>query len=245
MDNNRQFATLNFGSGFTSLGKKMLIGYGVIYVLELLATHWLGLNVVNGLAIHPVGSTQFGWWQVLTHPFIHNPYGPIGFLITCLVFYFFSSPVQQFFGPTRFLTFFYIAAAGGLVCGLPLANVQAFSVPFMGMSTSILAMVVVFGFLNPEATILLMFVLPIKAKYMSYATIAITAILFLAKADSAGAYHLGGIGAGYLYYKYGGRSSLLLWFKTRYFSWKMKRLKKRFTVLDGGKGKDDNKPTYH
>lgn len=245
MPSNPQYASMNFGPGLTSLGKKMLIAYAVIYVLELAATHWLNLGIVSRLAVFPIGSGLFDWWQIFTHPFVHNPYSPIGFLLICLVFFFFSNHVEQYFGPQRFLAFFYISAAGGLVCGLLLANVQAFSPPFMGMSPSILAMIVAFGFLNPEATILLMFVLPIKAKYMSYATIVVTAVLFLAKSNPAGAYHLGGMAAGYLYFKFGQGVSPILWIKSQYFAWKMKRLKKRFTVLEGGKGKDDDKPTYH
>jgi hypothetical protein len=38
------------------------------------------------------------------------------------------------------------------------------------MMPSLLSLIVIFGLLSPEATILLMFILPIKAKYLSYGT---------------------------------------------------------------------------
>ena len=41
---------------------------------------------------------------------------------------------------------------------------------------SLLTLIVVFGLLRPEATILLMFVLPIKAKYISYGTLIVTVV---------------------------------------------------------------------
>jgi hypothetical protein len=106
-------------------------------------------------------------------------------------------------------------------------------------------MIVIFGLLSPESTILLMFILPIKAKYISYGTALITLLIFLAKANPHGAYHLGGILLGYIYFK-GPRTIFdpnLIY--TKYLEWQLKRKRSRFKVLDGNKKKDDDKPTYH
>lgn len=244
MNNRAKYTAYGFGSGLTGLTRKMLIIYGAIYVAELILTNWMNVTLVRSLAIHPVGA-GFRIWQPLTHPFIHHPGAPLNFLIMCLVFYFFSAPVQNAMGSRRFLIFFYASAAGGAVLGLLLGGVSGFSQPFMGMGPSILAMIVVFGLLNPEATILLMFVLPIKAKYISYGTVIVTAVLFLAKADPSGAYHLGGMGAGYLYFRYGYAVMDPKWLKSKYYQWKAKRLRAKFSVLNGGKDDDQDKPTYH
>ncbi len=245
MSNGFRHTSYGFGSGLTNLAKKMLIFYGVIYVVELLLTHWMNSGLAWKLAIYPIGSADFHIWQIVTHPFLHHPNAPITFLINCLIFYFFSAPVQNSLGSRRFLIFFYVAAAGSALCGMLFGSVSGFSPPFMGMMSSVLAMIVVFGLLNPEATILLMFVLPIKAKYLSYGTVAVAVLLFLAKADPAGAYHLGGIGAGYLYFRYGYKMPEYKWFMSKYYEWKVKKLRSKFSVLDGGKDKDDDKPTYH
>jgi membrane associated rhomboid family serine protease len=105
---------------------------------------------------------------------------------------------------------------------------------------------VVFGLLNPEATILLMFVLPIKAKYLSYGTIIITALTFLAKANPHGAYHLGGIFFGYLYLK--GLGNLLdvrlLCLKLRV--WHLRKSRPDLRVVGGYENKEEERgPTYH
>ncbi len=244
MRGNEYRASFGFGSNLTPLGKKMLILYGAVYVLELLCEHWLDIPVAAALQLYPYDHPDFRIWQILTHPFIHHPMAPLGFLINCLVFYFFVGPVQNALGADRFLTLFYIAALGGALCGLAFSRVSGFDAPFMGMLPSILAVIVVFGLMNPEATILLMFILPVKAKYISYGTALITLLTFLSKVNPHGAYHLGGLLFGYIYFK--GPKYVLdpAWIKWKYLEWRIKRKKSRFQVIDGYKDKKDG-PTIH
>jgi len=233
-----------FGTGLTQLGRRLLVFYAIVYVSELLLEHWLKVPLVTKLVLHPPVSGQFQIWQVFTHPFIHDPYGPIRFLINGVVFYFFAAQIERHMGSRQFLRLFYVAALGGAVCGLALSGISGFNFPFMGMLPSLLALIVVFGLINADATILLMFVLPVKAKYISYGTVAITLLTFLAKANPNGAYHLGGILCGFIYFK--GPTNLVdpqSWY-TKYLEWQLKRKKSRFTVIDGKK-KDNDKPTYH
>jgi hypothetical protein len=114
----------------------------------------------------------------------------------------------------------------------------------MGMLPSLLSLIVVFGLLNPEATILLMFILPVKAKFISYGTILITLLTFLAKVNPHGAYHMGGILVGYIYLK--GPRNLFDpgAIHLKYLEWQLKRKKARFRVIDGDKDNND-KPTIH
>jgi membrane associated rhomboid family serine protease len=237
--------SFGFGTRLTRLGKRLLILYAGIYVIELVLEHWLRVPLVAYLQIYPPSSGDFHLWQILTHPFVHNPQAPLGFAINCLMLYFFAAPVEFALGSGRFLTLFYLSALGGALAGMAMSGVAGFNVVFMGMLPSLLALIVVFGLLNPEATILLMFILPVKAKYISYGTAGITFLTFLAKANPAGAYHLGGILCGYAYFRAPGTflDPQLIYLK--YLQWRLKRRKARFTVIDGKKGKDDDPPTYH
>jgi membrane associated rhomboid family serine protease len=237
--------TYGFGSNLTLLGKRLLLIYGAIYILELLFEHWLKIPVVEVLQLYPFKYESFHIWQIFTHPFIHNPRAPISFLINCIVFYFFTAPVENAFGSKRFLIFFYLSALGGAFCGLAFSGVSGFNAPFLGMLPSILSMIVIFGLLSPESTILLMFIFPIKAKYISYGTAIVTLLTFLAKVNPHGAYHLGGILFGYIYFK-GPRTIFDPdLFSAKYLKWQLKRKRSHFKVLNGNKKKDDNKPTYH
>lgn len=236
--------TFGFGSSLTPLGKRLIIIYTVIYVLELLLEHWFKVPVVVHLQLYPLSSPFFRIWQIFTHPFIHDPQAPFGFLINGIMLYFFAAPVENAIGSKRFLILFYFAAMGSAICGLALSGISAFNLPFMGMLSSLLAILVVFGLLNPEATIMLMFILPVKAKFLSYGTVLITVLTFLAMANPFGAYHLGGIFFGYLYFrgpKHVFDPNLIY---LRYLQWQLRRRKAGFRVIDGNKG-DDDKPTYH
>jgi len=245
VESDRFRMSYGFGSNLTLLGKRLLLIYGAIYIIELLFEHWLKIPIVEVLKLYPFKEESFQIWQIFTHPFIHNPRSPISFLINCLVFYFFATPIENAFGARRFLILFYLSALGGALCGLAFSSVSGFNAPFLGMLPSVLSMIVVFGLLSPESTILLMFVLPIKAKYLSYGTALITFLTFLAKANPHAAFHFGGIIFGYIYFK--GPKNLfdpnLIY--TKYLEWQLKKKRSHFKVLDGNKKKDDDRPTYH
>jgi membrane associated rhomboid family serine protease len=236
---------IGFGVPLTPVGKTMLIGYAAIYVLELLFQHWLNVPVYQWLALGPFNSGTFRIWQVLTHPVIHNPGAPIGFLLNCLIFYFFAGTVESALGTRRFIRLYVIAAGGGALVGSLFSAMSAFNAPFSGMMPSLLSLIVIFGLMHPESTILLMFVLPVKAKFIAYATIAITTLTFLAKANPYGAFHLGGIVAAYLYFRPPSHLFNPNWWQWKRYERHQKKRRSRFTVIDGKKKKDDNKPTIH
>jgi len=130
---NRMRSSFGFGSRLTRVGKRLLIVYTAIYVAELLLEHWLHIPVVAFLQIYPPAADSFHIWQIVTHPFIHNPQAPLGFLINGLVLYFFAAPVEFALGTGRFLVLFYLSALGAALAGMALSGVPGFQAPFMGM----------------------------------------------------------------------------------------------------------------
>lgn len=240
-----QRRTFGFGPSLTPTGKIMLIIYATVYVVELIGQHWLGIPIFQGLALSAPNSGSFHLWQLITHPFIHNPGAPIGFLIDCLVFYFFAGTIESALGTRGFLQLYIISALGGAVACLLFGSMVSVGIPCSGMLPSLLALIVVFGLLNPEATVLLMFILPIKAKFISYGTVIVTALTFLAQTNPHGAYHLGGIGLGWLYFRSPTYWLDLNWWRWKYFEYNQKKRRSKFTVIDGQNDDDDDKPTIH
>jgi membrane associated rhomboid family serine protease len=240
-----QRKNIGFGIPLTHVGKTMLIVYAAVYVLQLIGQHWLGIPLYQWLALNPLKSEHFRIWQLITHPVIHDPGAPIGFLIDCLVFYFFAGTVESGLGTRAFLKLYIIAALGGAAVGLIFSGLTSFGAPYAGMMPSLLALIVVFGLMQPEATILLMFVLPIKAKYISYGTIIVTALTFLAQTNVYGAYHLGGIGLAWLYFKSSPQWLDSDWWRWKYFDYSQKKRRSKFTVIKGESKDDDDKPTIH
>ena len=246
MKPDRSGMTYDFGSRLTRLGQRMLLFYGIIYVLELIFEHWVGIPIYSYLCLFPFQDKHFFIWQLITHPFLHDPNSPLSFIMTCIVFYFFAGPVEEAFGIKRFLILFYISALGGLVFGLAFGSIAGLNTPFSGMLPSLLTLIVVFGLISPEATILLMFVLPLKAKYLSYGTIIITVLTFLSKVNPSGAFHLGGILLGYLYFRGWSPQDSIHWVRRKWLERQLKRKRSRFIVIEGNKkGNEREKPTIH
>ncbi len=99
----RNRISFEIGSQFTKTGKKMLLVYGVIYIIELIAEHWFNLPFFELFQLYPFGSENFHFWQFFTHHFIQNPSNPIDFLICCLIFFFFAGTVERSLGTGSFL----------------------------------------------------------------------------------------------------------------------------------------------
>ncbi len=245
MRQDRITSAYGFNAGLTRLGKRLLTAYATIYILELVATHWLHSPIAGWLFLYPPSHPNFHIFQILTHPFIHHPNEPIGFLLNCLVFYFFAGAMEQRLGRGDFLTLYFLSSLAGALTGLLVGGLTGYAEPMAGILPALLALVVVFGLIQPDATLLLMFILPIKARYISYATILIALLTFLARVNPNGAHQLGAIGFGWLWLAAWQRGidagQIHIW----YLQWRLRRKKARFRVIDGHKEKDDEPPTYH
>ncbi|MBU0995591.1 MAG: rhomboid family intramembrane serine protease [Proteobacteria bacterium] len=229
----------------TETGKRLMVLFSLIYILELIVEHWFHFPVVELLQLYPFEDERFMAFQFFTHPFIQHPASPFNFLLSLLLFYFFAGPVERSIGTKRFLPFFFIAIYGGALCGLCFSNIDGFNLPFLGLMPGLLATLVVFGLLSPESMILLFFILPVKAKFISYGTILIVFLGFLSKTSPGATYQLGGILLGYLYFN-GFKNTLesnRLYLN--YIYRQQQRKKSRFKVIDGEKNDKGDKPTYH
>ncbi|PID39964.1 MAG: hypothetical protein CR984_05615 [Proteobacteria bacterium] len=231
---------IGFGVSLTPVGKMMLTIYVAVYILELIGEQWIGMPIYGTLALASLKSGFFRFWQLISHPLVHNPAAPIGFFLDCLVFYFFAGTIETALGTRRFLHLYIIAAIGGAAAGLVFSG----PVVLAGMMPSLLALILVFGLINPDATVLLMFILPVKARYISYGTVIITALTFLARTNAHGAYHLGGIALAWLYFRSPTHWLDADWWRWKYFEYTRKKQRSRFTVIDGGRD-DEQKPTVH
>ena len=232
-----------FGPGLTLLGRRLLVVYGVLYAITLLSEHWLNIPLYSMLSLRPESPEAFRIWQPFTAPFVHSPYAPLGFLIDCLVLYFFLGTVEGLLGSAGVIRLFLAATLGAEFFGAGFGHLLGFQAPYAGMMPFLLSLVVVFGLAIPDATILLLFVLPVKARYISYGTILVTVVTLMAKANPQGAYHLGGILFGWLSFRWRESLGQLEIMGLKYRRWRLSRRKAKFRVIDGeGGGKG---PTIH
>ena len=151
----------------------------------------------------------------------------------------FGCELERIWGQRFFLNYFFLCGIGA---GIVVALLSSSSlVPTIGASGALYGVLLAYGLLFPNRQILLWFVLPIRAKHfvLFIGAIAFYSTLTLPGSGISHLAHLSGLLIGYLYLRGWGHVRRL---HKRYLEWKLKRLKKRFRVIDGGD--DQDKPPY-
>jgi membrane associated rhomboid family serine protease len=194
-------------------------------------------------------------WQLVTYPFVATASSGLWFLLELLILYWFGRSLLPRLGPRRFWRVLMIAAVGASVAAvvvewLVLAVAPSWQhVPFLAMLGQRMVLTIViaaFATLYGEATILLFFVLPLKARWFLWLEILFVFVFyFLPYKDLAGL--VGTCVAVFLVYSSltpgGPRWVLHRWrrrLEERVLRARLDRMrrKRRFDVIDGSR-KDD------
>jgi membrane associated rhomboid family serine protease len=145
-------------------------------------------------------------WQLITFQFMHG--GLIHLLLNCLAIYVFGTGVEEALGRKSFYALYFSSGIfGGLVqAGLGmLLKGTIFEAPVVGASAGAFGLTAAFALLYPDSILMLLFVIPVRAKYLLPLSAAM-AIAFMLMPSRGGnvahAAHLGGMVAGYVFVRY-------------------------------------------
>lgn len=228
------------GPTLTPLTRNLLIGLVALYILQLVAENWLGLPVSAALAWWPFESGAFRPWQPLTAMVLGGP-TPLNAFLSWLMLAFLVPPSEMALGTRGVLRVFAFTWILSAVLALALDTVGgvAASSPFFGQGPFLTALICLFGFMRPNAQILLFFVLPIRASWVAWGTGLLALLGLLARRDLDSALWVGGWLAAFLWLR-GARQGIRgLLDRTRV---KMRTRKaRRFTVIPG----DRDGQMYH
>ena len=152
------------------------------------------------LALSGTGIHHGYYWQFLTYMFLHG--GFLHLLVNCVGLYFAGREVETICGPRQLLGMYF---AGGVAGGIAQWLVISDTVPLLGASAGVCAVLMAFCTILPEweITVLLFFVIPIRmrAKWLGRILIG-SSILFAATGyahDVGHIAHLGGALMGWFY----------------------------------------------
>jgi len=178
----------------------------------------------------------FAIWQLVTYMFFHAGIGHI--LWNMLALWMFGVELERVWGTQRFLRFYFTC---GICAGLTVvAAAYIFGgaeVRTIGSSGAIYGILVAYGVMFPDQTVLFGFLIPIKSKYF---VMIVGAIVFLQSFSAtvggqgsgvAVLAHLGGLVTGYLLLR--GRklqSQIRQPIVAGYQDWKLRRAKRKFEV---------------
>ncbi len=177
----------------------------IINVLVYLALHYFQNGILFKYlpAYFPL-SSEFKWFQPITHMFGHG--GPGHLLFNMIGLYFFGPPLARIWGWKKFL-FFYISCGLGAYLAYHGINYLQFAPnfasvpPAIGASGAIYGLLAAFAILYPNAKLMLIFLpIPIAAKYFVPALMAIDLFLGLSSMNTGIAHfaHLGGAITGFI-----------------------------------------------
>lgn len=184
-------------------GVKWLIIVNVaVYILYFFGSLWRGEPILVFLNLVPFDVARRGEiWQLVTYMFLHSAGSISHILFNMLALWMFGAAIEQTWGTRRFLQYYFICGIGAGIC-VVLANL-VFGDPYqhvIGASGAIYGLLLAFGMLFPEQEILIMFLFPVKAKYM---VMIFGAIAFLSSFQAGGTVsnlaHLGGMLVGFIY----------------------------------------------
>ena len=222
------------GISFTPLTKLLLSLLVGMYIVQQLLDSWLGFPMLETFGWRPFGM-GFQPWQPFTAFFLN---GDVTRAFFDWLFLFFILPaVEPMFSTERLKRFALFTYLGSITVGfmLMLTGAVHLNSVWFGIEPFLAALLVIFGLSRPNATILLMFIIPIKAAWVAWGSGLLCLLHLLADRDLSSAMWLSGWLSGYLWLR-GGIAKVL---RRPYLRWqnaKVKRKLSSFDVIEGGKG---------
>jgi len=233
-----QRVPFSFGGPATPSVKVLLIATAATFFLQAITVTFFGFYLEPWLGLVPYSIThRFFLWQPVTYLFLHGGFFHLAFNL--LVLWMFGCELERVWGSRFFLRYFFVCGIGA---GLFVTLLTASSlVPTIGASGALYGVLLAYGLLFPDRQIYLWFVLPIRAKHfvLFIGAVAFYSTLTLPGSGISHLAHLSGFIIGYFYLRGWGHFRRL---HRRYLEWKLKRLKKKFRVIDGGN--DPDEPPY-
>jgi len=170
--------------------------FGKHTLIDEFATHWLAVPAqLSQLGVRP--------WTIITYQFLH--FGFLHILFNILWLYWFGKVFLQYFNSKQLMATYILGGIAGAILYILFYNLfpvfqDVISVSYaMGASAAVMAIAIGIAFYVPDYTFNLLFIGPIKIKWIAFVFI-LTDVLTLADGNAGGHIaHLGGALFGYVF----------------------------------------------
>ena len=170
---------------------------------------WVFSILHDQLAIPaPIGAFIQKPWTILTYAFVHDLSGIFHILFNMLIFYWFGRLFVEYLGSDKLIALYVLGALAGGIAYLLVYNTVPFYIDrinafngMVGASAAVYAVVIATATLIPDYTFFLLFLGPVRIKYI--AAVALVVSFIGSVGDNAGGNiaHLGGALMGFVYLK--------------------------------------------
>jgi membrane associated rhomboid family serine protease len=166
-------------------------------------------TIHDQLAIPPtLGEFLQKPWTILTYAFVHDLSGVFHILFNMLVFYWFGKLFVEYLGSDKLIALYILGALAGGIAYLLVYNTIPFYVErvgtfsgMVGASAAVYAIVVATATLIPDYTFMLLFLGPVRIKYIAGISIVLSFLGSVGENAGGNIAHLGGAFIGFVYLK--------------------------------------------
>jgi membrane associated rhomboid family serine protease len=212
--------------GLTPYVKLLIISCSVVWFVQLLLLRWIDLRLWLGLI--PAAVVRGFVWQPATYMFLHAPLDIFHLLFNMLMLWMFGGELERHWGSGPFLRYYLVCGIGAGVLAVPYHFlIGEAAVVTVGASGAVFGLMMAYGLVFSERTVLFMLLFPMKARTMAIILFAVTFFYLVTSRGSGISHiaHLGGAVVGLLYLKRAWRIGELV----REIRWKVQR--RRFKVM--------------
>ncbi|HUT54141.1 MAG TPA: rhomboid family intramembrane serine protease [bacterium] len=235
---------INLMARITPMVKYLLIANGVVAVAFV--SRAAAVLIMSYLSLIPAAVFPgLQLWRVVTYMFVHANLSHL--LLNMIALYFFGPPLEQVWGKNKFLFYFFLTGIGaGIACVPFYILLGEGGVPIVGASGALYGLLAAFALIYPNARIYLMFLFPIKAKYLVAVFVIIEFMSTASAAAGAGGSHianvahLSGAVIGYFYLR------RFMDLKAYWLRLKLRRHKRAYRVISNPRDDPDQRgPWLH
>ncbi len=186
----------------TSTVKTLLIAQVALFLIQNTADQFFGANLLGIFALTPSAFVLKGWvWQIITYAFLHADV--MHLVLNSMMLVFIGGELEASWGVKRFTKFYFVCSVFAGFCYLLLQFLfpsgEGLNTPMVGASGAIYGLLIAYGILFGERTMLFMMLFPMKAKHFIWilAGVEFCTALFSRRGGLSSVAHLGGMLAGF------------------------------------------------
>ena len=146
-------------------------------------------------------------WTIITYAFVHDWTGILHILFNMLFLYWFGKLFVEYLGSDKLIAVYFLGALAGAIAYLIVYNVIPYyeaRIPgggMVGASAAVYAIVVATATLLPDYTFFLLFLGPVRIKYIAAFYIVLSFLGSVGANEGGNVAHLGGALIGFVYIK--------------------------------------------
>ena len=167
-DGVQRFCAAHPRFGIPNLMRVIVIGNAAVYILSML-TMYTNPAALDFLKFNLNGLLHGEIWRIVTYIFYPSASSPLMLIISLYFYYWIGSTLEQQWGTAKFNLYYFsgmlLTVIGAILASLITGN--SF-ISVAGTTYVNLSMFFAFAMLFPDTTVLFMFFLPVKMKWLAY-----------------------------------------------------------------------------